>query len=66
MTEISAEVLQERMAHVLERVEDLCDRFDALDREVRALQRWRAYLIGAWAVLAIAGGTAITLIKFIE
>ena len=56
---MSLEVLAERISHLLDRLEITCDKIDEIEKEVQSLQRWRAYLIGAWAVLATLGAILV-------
>ncbi len=61
-SEIHAAVLEERVQHLTDAIESLREEVGEMRKEVQALYRWRAYLIGAAAVLSTVGALVVELL----
>jgi hypothetical protein len=48
---------------VLDRLDDLEEKIDKTLDRVGAMERWRAYILGGWAVLVAIGGVAWGILK---
>jgi hypothetical protein len=60
--DVRAAVLEERVAHLIESVQEMRVEVSEMRREVQALYRWRAYLLGAAAVLSTIGALVVELL----
>lgn len=56
---VRAAVLEERVAHLIDSVTEMRVEVSEMRKEVQALYHWRAYLIGAAAVLSTIGALVV-------
>lgn len=60
---VDVAILEVRMSILIDSVEKLTETIDGIKRDVDTLLRWRAYLLGAAAVIGVLSSLLIQLVK---